>query len=124
MVRKVKGQKFIEQMYPECPDAWQRYVSTTIAHNQQVRQLCQRDLAERLADMEAERENPEMYRYHAAQALCLQAQIDHHTAIIDKYTAPPPAPTWVKAAKPLGLPRPGRRKKRQSSTEISDRVEE
>ena len=98
MVRKAK--KFIESIYPELPDAWERYVHTTIKINQDVRQRCQQQLAERLADIEAERDNPELQRYHAAQAMLLQAQIDNHTAIIDKYTAPPPGPKWIKADKP------------------------
>lgn len=99
MVRKAKGQKFVEQMYPEYPDAWQRYIAYTVKFNQDVRQLCQQHLAERHADMEAERDNPAMYRYHAAEALVLQAQIDNHTQIIEKYTMPPPAPKWIKADK-------------------------
>lgn len=100
MVRKAKEQRFIESVYPNNPDAWQHYIAYTVKFNQDVRRLCQRDLAERHADMEAERDNPAMYRYHAAEAMLLQAQIDNHTQIIEKYTAPPPAPKWVRADKP------------------------
>jgi len=96
-MRKRKEQRFIESVYPDIPDAWPRYVRTTVKINEETRLLCQQHLAERRADMEAERDNPALSRYHAAEILVLQAQIDHHTKIIQGLLALPPGPKWIKA---------------------------
>ncbi len=98
-MRKNKAQRTIERMYPDNPEAWPRYVHSTVAINEAIRQRCQQKLAERLADRDAERNNPTLARYHAAEAAILQAQIDHCTSIILELTALTPGPTWIDAEK-------------------------
>jgi len=97
-MRKCKTQRRIERLLPGEPEAWPKFVRHTVAFNQDLRQHCQKKLAQARADLEAE-QDPDLARYHAFEVWYLQAEIDRCTSIILELTVLPPGPRWIDAEK-------------------------
>ena len=57
-------------------DAIRRHKEEVTRFNARLLQTLRQELAERCADIEAEQNNPDAQRYHAAEAYVLQCQID------------------------------------------------